>query len=53
MLQVNVRYKTGICRLTSFQMDKTFWGVMSAPVEQSRRKANLVAQGDEKFGPIG
>ena len=27
------------------------WGVVSAAVEQSRRKANMVAQGDGKFGP--
>ena len=26
---------------------KTFWGVGSAAVEQSRRKFNVVAQGDE------
>ena len=26
---------------------------MSAAVEQSRRKANMVAQGDGKFGPRG
>ena len=31
-------------------MDKTFWGVVSAAVEQSRRKANMGAQGDGKFG---
>ena len=31
---------------TSFQMGKTFYGVVSAAVEQSRRKANMVAQGD-------
>ena len=37
--------------LTSFQLDKTFWGVVSAAVEQSRRKANMVAQGDGKFPP--
>ena len=34
-------------------MDKTVWGVVSAAVEQSRRKANMVAQGDGKFGPWG
>ena len=38
---------------TSFQRDKTFWGVVSAAVEQSRRKANMVPQGDRKFGPSG
>ena len=30
-------------------MGKSFWGVVSAAVEQSRRKANMVAQGD---GPL-
>ena len=34
----------------SFQMGKTFWGLASAAVEQSRRKASMVAQGDGKFG---
>ena len=34
-------------------MGKTFWGVVSAAVEQSSRKANMVAQGDEKFVPRG
>ena len=34
-------------------MDKTIRGVVSAAVEQSRRKANMVAQGDGKFGPWG
>ena len=44
--------KSGIAiEKTSFQMDKTVWGVVSAAVEQSRRKANMVAQGDGKFGP--
>ena len=32
-------------------MDETFWEVLSAAIEQSRRKANMVAQGDGKFGP--
>ena len=36
-----------------FEMGKTFWGVVSAAVEQSRRKANMVAQGDGKFDPRG
>ena len=36
---------------TSFQLDKTFSGVVSAGVEQSRQKGNMVAQGDEKLGP--
>ena len=34
-------------------MGKTFWGVVSAAVEQSGRKANMVTQGDGKFGPWG
>ena len=33
--------------------NKTFWGVVSAAVKQSRREANVVAQGDGKFGPWG
>ena len=45
--------KSSILGSTSFQMDKTFWGVVSAAVEQSRRKANMVAQGDGKFCPRG
>ena len=43
--------KSSILTSTSFQMDETFWGVVSAAVEQSMRKANMVAQGDGKFGP--
>ena len=43
--------KSSILSSTSFQMGKTFWGVVSAAVEQSRRKANMFAQGDGKFGP--
>ena len=43
--------KSSILGSTSFQMSKTFWGVVSAAVEQSRRKANMVAQGGGKFGP--
>ena len=43
--------KSSILSSTSFQMGKTFWGVVSAAVEQSRRKANRVAQGDRRFGP--
>ena len=43
--------KSSILSSTSFQMGKTFWGAGSAAVEQSRRKANVVAQGDVKFGP--
>ena len=41
--------KSSILRSTSFQMGKTFWGAVSAVVEQSKRKANMVAQGDGKF----
>ena len=36
---------------TSLQRDKTFLRVVSAAVEQTRRKANMVAWGDGKFGP--
>ena len=43
--------KSSILSSTSFQMDKTVWGVVSAAVEQSRCKANMVAQGDGKFDP--
>ena len=43
--------KSSILSSTSFQVGKTFWEVVSAAVEQSRRKANMVAQGDGKFGP--
>ena len=43
--------KPSILSLTSFQMYETFWGVVSGVVEQSRRKANTVAQGDGKFSP--
>ena len=43
--------KSSILSSTSFQMGKTFWGVVSAAVVKSRRKANMVAQGDGKFGP--
>ena len=45
--------KSKILSSTSFQMGKTFWGVVSAAVEQSRRRANMVAQGDGKIGPWG
>ena len=44
--------KSSILSSTNLQMDKTFWGVVSAAVEQSRRKANMVAQGDGKFARI-
>ena len=37
---------SSILSSSSFQMGKTFWGVVSAAVEQSRRKANMVAQGN-------
>ena len=43
--------KSSILSSTSFQMGKIFWGVVSAAVEQSRRKAKMVAQVDGKFGP--
>ena len=43
--------KSSILSSTSFQKGKTFWGVVSAAVVQSRRKANMVAWGDGKFGP--
>ena len=45
--------KSSILSSTSFQMGKTFWGVVGAAVEQFRRKANMIAQGDGKFGPLG
>ena len=45
--------KSSILSSTSFQMGKTFWWVVSAAVEKSRCKANMVAQGDGKFGPWG
>ena len=45
--------KSSILSSISLQRDKTFGGVVSAAVEQSRRKANVVAQGDGKFGPWG
>ena len=43
--------KSSILSSISLQRDKTFCGVVSAAVEQSRRKANMVVQGDGKFGP--
>ena len=43
--------KSSILSSTSFQMGKTFWRVVSAALEQFRREANMVAQGDGKFGP--
>ena len=42
--------KSSILSSTNFQMGKAFWGVGSAAVEQSRGKANMIAQGDGKFG---
>ena len=36
-----------------FKWVKVFWGLLSAGVEQFRRKANIVAWGDGKFGPWG
>ena len=45
--------KSSILSSTSLQMDKTFGGVVSAAVEQSRRKANKVAWEDRKYGPRG
>ena len=35
--------KSSILSSTSFQMDKSFWGVGIAAVEQSSRKANMIA----------
>ena len=43
--------KSSILSSTSSQLDNTFLGVVSAAVEQSRSNANMVAQGDGKFGP--
>ena len=43
--------KSSVLSSTSFQMGKTFLGVVGAVVEQSRRKANMVAQGDRYFRP--
>ena len=43
--------KSSILRSASLQKESIFWGVVSAAVEQSRCKANMVAQGDGKFGP--
>ena len=45
--------KSSILSSTSSQMDDIFWGEVSAAVEHSRRKVNMVAQGDGKFGPGG
>ena len=43
--------KSSILSSTSFRWIKNL--VESAAVEQSSRKANIVAQGDGKFGPRG
>ena len=43
--------KSSILSTTSFALDKTFWGMVSAAVKQSWCKANMVDQGDGKFGP--
>ena len=45
--------KSSILSLTSHQMDKTFWEVVSAAAEQSKGKANTIAWGHGKFGPWG
>ena len=39
--------KSSILHSTSFQFGESFWGVGSAAVEQSRRKAYMVAQVDK------
>ena len=44
---------SGIVQVIQSGMDKTFWEVVSAAAEQSRRKAKMVVQGDGKFGPWG
>ena len=41
--------KSSILTSTTFQMGKSFLGVVSAAVKQSRRKANMVAQGVRKM----
>ena len=43
--------KSSILSPTSFQMGKTFCGVVGVAVEQSRCKANMVAQIYREFGP--
>ena len=43
--------KSSILSSTSFKIGLTLWGVGSAAVEQSSCTANMVAQGDGKFGP--
>ena len=45
-IQVPVRsLKSSIFSSTSFQMDKAFWGAVTAAVEQSKCNTNMVAQG--------
>ena len=41
--------KSSILSSTSSQLEDTFWEVVSAAVEQSRQKTNMVAQEDGKF----
>ena len=43
--------KSSILSSTSFQMGKTIGGVVSAAVEQSRRRAIMVAWGRRDIGP--
>ena len=43
--------KSSTLSSTSSQLEDTLWRVVSAAVEQSRHEANMVTQGDEKFGP--
>ena len=46
--------KSSILSSTRSQLDDTFWGVVSAAAEgQSRRKADMVTQGDGKLGHWG
>ena len=40
---------SSILSSTSSQLDDTFWGVVSAAVEQSRSKANMVAKEDRRL----
>ena len=44
--------QSSILNLTSFQMDNTFWGVVSAAVEQSRCKANMFAPLRREIRPL-
>ena len=45
--------KSSILSSARFQLDRTFWGVGSAVVGQSRRKARMFSEGDGKFGLCG